>query len=104
MYEVKTPSSGNGGIPGGNKRRSWAGRLRDRFKGRPAAEAAAAAGRGAVTEDEWLLDPWIAKHHPHLHDGHHAQPLPALQGSVFVAANFVYDCRQQYGIDAARSG
>ena len=52
-----------------------------------------------MPEDEWLLDPWIAKHHPHLHDGHHAQPLPVLQGSVFVAANFVYDCRQQYAMD-----
>lgn len=32
-------------------------------------------------------------------EGHHAPSVPSLQGSVFVAANFVYDYRQKYGFE-----
>ena len=91
MYEVKPVANDV------SKRRSWTGRLRDRLRGRSASEASAVRAVTPSAEEEWS-EPWLS-HHPHLHDGHHAQPLPSLQGSVFVAANFVYDCRQKYAVD-----
>lgn len=99
MYDmkVKTP-------PLANKRRSWTGRLKDRFK----SSAGGGSGHGGmagssgsespVPVDDWT-SAWVT--HPHLQEGHHAPSVPSLQGSVFVAANFVYDYRQKYGLDPA---
>ena len=92
MYDmkVKTP-------PMANKRRSWTGRLKDRFKS--SAGGSAGLGDSSVQScgpaDDWTAA-WVT--HPHLQEGHHAPSVPSLQGSVFVAANFVYDYRQKYGL------
>lgn len=99
MYEmkVKTP-------PLAQKRRSWTGRLKDRFKRNNEAEEDAMfvppahhlhhSTTTAAGADDWT-SAWVS--HPHLQEGHHAPSVPSLQGSVFVAANFVYDYRQKYG-------
>ena len=92
MYDmkVKTP-------PMANKRRSWTDRLKDRFKS--SAGGSAGLGDSSVQScgpaDDWTAA-WVT--HPHLQEGHHAPSVPSLQGSVFVAANFVYDYRQKYGL------
>ena len=94
MYEVSSP-------PAINKRRSWTGRLRDRLKSSTSRPAEDDRRHQVVNrdDDEWM-DPWAS---PKLLEGHraktHAQPVPTLQGSVFVAANFVYYYRQKYVAD-----
>ena len=99
MYEVSSP-------PAINKRRSWTGRLRDRLKSSTSRPAEDDRRHQVVNrdDDEWM-DPWAS---PKLLEGHraktHAQPVPTLQGSVFVAANFVYDYRQKYVADPNSGG
>ena len=84
----KSPSATN---QSGNKRRSWTGRLKDRF--RPASSMSQHHQVELYeSPDDWG---WTGPH-PQLHEGHHAPSVPSLQGSVFVAANFVYDYRQKY--------
>ncbi len=92
--KVKTP-------PMANKRRSWTGRLKDRFKSSAGGTAMGLNGGESPVPgptDDWT-SAWVT--HPHLQEGHHAPSVPSLQGSVFVAANFVYDYRQKYGLDPA---
>ena len=85
-------------VPVGSKRRSWTGRLKDRF--RPSTSIGHHHHHHQVDGDliDNSADDWgWTGPHPQLHEGHHAPSVPSLQGSVFVAANFVYDYRQKYG-------
>lgn len=98
MYDmkVKTP-------PMANKRRSWTGRLKDRFKSSAGQYGTVVVSNGVESHmagpgEDWM-SAWVT--HPHLQEGHHAPSVPSLQGSVFVAANFVYDYRKKYGLDPA---
>lgn len=98
MYDmkVKTP-------PMVNKRRSWTGRLKDRFKSSTGQYGTVVVSNSVESHmagpgDDWT-SAWVT--HPHLQEGHHAPSVPSLQGSVFVAANFVYDYRNKYGMDPA---
>lgn len=94
------------GLAPHTKRRSWTGRLKDRFKSSTMVNSnghqnGMAVGHGGdelmtVAGDDWTTA-WVT--HPHLQEGHHAPSVPSLQGSVFVAANFVYDYRQKYAMD-----
>ena len=79
------------------QRRSWAGRLRDRLK--PCRSSGDARDVLGAPSDDWMIDEWLQS--AKLHEGHHIKPVPSLQGSVFVAANFVYDYRQKHaaGVD-----
>lgn len=92
MYEMKAKAP-----PLANKRRSWTGRLKDRFKSSAGHHVNSDESPVSCVED-WTTA-WVT--HPHLQEGHHAPSVPSLQGSVFVAANFVYDYRQKYGLDPA---
>ncbi|EFX70397.1 hypothetical protein DAPPUDRAFT_328299 [Daphnia pulex] len=101
MYDmkVKTP-------PMASKRRSWTGRLKDRFKSSAGQYGTVVVSSNSGGVESHMAGPgedwtsaWVT--HPHLQEGHHAPSVPSLQGSVFVAANFVYDYRKKYGLDPA---
>lgn len=98
MYDMKVTTP-----PMVNKRRSWTGRLKDRFKSSTGQYGTVVVSNTVESHmtgsgEDWT-SAWVT--HPHLQEGHHAPSVPSLQGSVFVAANFVYDYRNKYGMDPA---
>lgn len=84
-------------------RRSWTGRLKDRFRSSSSAHHSGRNAADELADDGAAFDDWTWASKPHM-EGHHAPSVASLHGgSVFVAANFVYDYRLKYGVDRKSS-